>query len=177
MTAQERASWPVATHMQRVQFMAEVYSANTSTWYLNSEMKANFSKAYDYWFSGAFKNTNPNWYANQISKLQYIRMCPGLTNSSAAIPTYAGRACLLMRSELTTTQHTNCLDLGAKANWTDWTGQNVVWQAEARLFFALMENDFDLALACVNAIKSVLVLAPGTEEGIKVVRSASQHKT
>jgi chondroitin AC lyase len=82
-----------------------------------------------------------------------------------------------MRSELTTTQHTNCLDLGAKANWTDWTGQNVVWQAEARLFFALMENDFDLALACVNAIKSVLVLAPGTEEGIKVVRSASQHKT
>lgn len=68
LTAQERASWPVATHMQRVQFMAEVYSANTSTWYLNPEMKANFSKSYDYWFSGAFKNTNPNWFANQISK-------------------------------------------------------------------------------------------------------------
>ncbi len=75
-----------------------------------------------------------------------------------------------MRNDITQTQRQNCLVIGARANWTDWTGQNVMWQAEARLFFALMTDDFNLVMACVEAIKSVLVITPGLEEGIKVVR-------
>lgn len=47
-----------------------------------------------------------------------------------------------------------------------------MWQAEARLFFALMADDLNLVMACVEAIKSVLVITPAREEGIKVVRMA-----
>lgn len=65
-TAQDKVAWPAADHWQRLMYMAEAYNLNTSAWYQNSGMKANFSKAFDYWFSGLFNNINPNWWFNQI---------------------------------------------------------------------------------------------------------------
>src|SRR5262249_24786782 len=119
-----QTNWTPLTHVTRLEAMAELCSASSSSLYHNATLGADISKAFDYWISVDPMSTN--WFDNDIATPQNLGETMVLVSNTILSPTQIANGQTILAR--------------AKANIPSQTGQNVVDEAIAGVYSAIVSG-------------------------------------
>ncbi|CAE6469661.1 unnamed protein product, partial [Rhizoctonia solani] len=190
-----RSSWPAGGHWTRLLEMAVAYRGGVARYKHNADLRLAIQKAMGYWFANdysvigdgscmdrEFLKSNhcpcgtpglwgPNWYSNVIQ-----------------VPSRAGKACVLLRSELTSKELAMCTLMTARAYAPFYrdpqpgylSGANVMDIAVIGILAGLLENNrvgnvSRIADAYERVHEQALVQSGDRVDGIKPDGSFQQH--
>ena len=152
-----QTNWTPLTHLTRLESMAELYSASSSSLYHNATLGADISKAFDYWISVDPMSTN--WFDNDI-----------------ATPQNLGQTMVLVsKTILSSTQIANGQNIlaRAKGDIPSQTGQNVVDEAIAGVYSAIVSGSSADMSSAFGSIGGTITVIPGN--GIQADHSYMFH--
>ena len=145
-----QTNWTPLTHLDRMEAMAQDYSASSSSLYHNATLAADISSAFNYWISA--NPTSTNWFDNDI-----------------AAPQALGDSMVLIGSTLSSTQISQGQTvLGrAAADIPNESGQNVVDEAIAGIDSAIVAGSSTSMSTAFGEIGGTIFVAPLSQDGIE----------
>ncbi|KAK4511950.1 uncharacterized protein ATC70_003949 [Mucor velutinosus] len=181
-----RANWPAQQHFIRIVSMASQYRADPAN---STQLLPYISKAMDYWFD---HNYTPDACLDQGGLPNSECPCgtPGFWNTNwfgqmILMPKLISNTCVLLKSNLTTTQRGNCTLVSQRVyNRIDtdvlgigpMTGANMLDAATSVLNLGLLTDNETLARDALNHFYNQTTITPGTGvDGVKVDGSYLQH--
>ncbi|KAL0139786.1 chondroitin AC/alginate lyase [Mucor lusitanicus] len=181
-----RANWPAQQHFIRIVTMASQYRADPAN---STQLLPYISKAMDYWFD---HNYAPDACLDQGGLPNSECPCgtPGFWNTNwfgqmILMPKLISNTCILLKSNLTTTQQGNCTLVSQRVyNRIDtdvlgigpMTGANMLDAATSVLNLGLLTDNETLARDALNHFYNQTTITPGTGvDGVKIDGSYLQH--
>ncbi|CAO0793159.1 unnamed protein product [Mucor circinelloides] len=181
-----RANWPAQQHFIRIATMASQYRADPTN---STQLLPYIQKAMDYWFDN---NYAPDACLDQGGLPNSECPCgtPGFWNTNwfgqmILMPKLISNTCILLKSNLTTTQRGNCTLVSQRVyNRIDtdvlgigpMTGANMLDSATSALNLALLTDNETLARDALNHFYNQTIITPGTGiDGVKIDGSYLQH--
>ncbi|KAG1112052.1 hypothetical protein G6F42_014854 [Rhizopus arrhizus] len=181
-----RANWPAQQHFIRIATMASQYRADPTN---STQLLPYIQKAMDYWFDN---NYAPDACLDQGGLPNSECPCgtPGFWNTNwfgqmILMPKLISNTCILLKSNLTTTQRGNCTLVSQRVyNRIDtdvlgigpMTGANMLDSATSVLNLALLTDNETLARDALNHFYNQTIITPGTGiDGVKIDGSYLQH--
>ncbi|KAI8882026.1 polysaccharide lyase family 8 protein, partial [Backusella circina FSU 941] len=179
-----RANWPAQQHIVRLVTMASQYYTDPS-----SNLLPNISKGLDYWFN---RDYTQDACLDQGGLTNSTCPCgtPGLWNTNwfaqmILMPRLITNACLLIKSNLTSTQLGNCTRTGQRplARIDTWvygigymTGANMLDVATTIINLGLVTNNETTVQTGINHFYNQTLITPETgADGIKIDGAYLQH--
>ncbi|KAB5588550.1 hypothetical protein CTheo_8008 [Ceratobasidium theobromae] len=191
----QRSSWPAGGHWSRILDMAAAYRGAVPEYKDDSNLRSAIRNAMGYWFNNDYStigdgscmdrdflpNNNcpcgtpgfwgPNWYSNVIQ-----------------VPTRSGKACTLLRSDLTDSELANCTLIASRAYAPFYrdpqpgyvSGANIIDMAVIGISAGLLENNAKgnasrIADAYGRVHGQVIIQDQDGVDGIKPDGSFQQH--
>ncbi|CAE6479342.1 unnamed protein product [Rhizoctonia solani] len=191
-----RASWPAGAHWSRILKMAVAYKGGITDYEGNPELLSALRLAMGHWFANDYSTIGdgscmdrdflssnncpcgtpglwgPNWFSNVIQ-----------------VPTFSGKACTLLRSELRKTELGNCTLIASRAYAPFYrnpqpgyvSGANIIDMAVIGIAAGLLENNGTgnasrIADAYARVHDQVIIQPEDRVDGIKPDGSFQQHK-
>ncbi|KAG9111449.1 hypothetical protein FRC07_008050, partial [Ceratobasidium sp. 392] len=199
--AAQRANWPAAVgHWNGVLAMTAAYHGGTGRpdleQYVKSPaLRAKITSAMGYWFANDFSTIGNGACLDDGGRDGGLCPCPtpGLWNTNwysnvILVPTAAGKACLMLRDELSPTEHGNCTLITARAYAPFYrrpqpgyvSGANIIDIASIGIAAGLLENNragnaSRIADAYQRVHNEVVVHPEDRVDGIKPDGSFQQH--
>lgn len=146
---QRRHNWAAQQHLDRLLLLARAQRVRPDDRRLHS-----IKLTLDYWLKR--DPQNPNWWHNEIG-----------------VPQMVGTVALLLRDELSREQLAGVSRILRRANWSRWTGQNLVWGATNQIMLGLVENDASLVSPAYARLYEEIRIT--NREGIQADYSFHQH--
>eukprot|EP01113_Clastostelium_recurvatum_P009849 TRINITY_DN1479_c0_g1_i3.p1 TRINITY_DN1479_c0_g1~~TRINITY_DN1479_c0_g1_i3.p1 ORF type:complete len:749 (-),score=114.23 TRINITY_DN1479_c0_g1_i3:96-2282(-) len=154
---QNRVYWNTAQHLNpRALSLVLAYTTPGQPLYNSSSLLSSISNVIDVWVKNDFQN--PNWWYNDIF-----------------VPTAVGELSVLFYEHETLAQRAGFQTVLQRANYTAWTGANLVWMATVHIYHGLSYNEHDDVLAALQRIYKEIAITYATADGIKVDGTFYQH--
>jgi chondroitin AC lyase len=140
-----QTNWVPLTHLQRMDDMSKLYSAPSSSLYHNATLGADLSKAFDYWISANPMSTN--WFDNDIAAPQALGGAMVLISNQVLSPAQISQGQTILGR--------------AKANIPSQTGQNVVDEAIAGIYSAIVSGSSSDMASAFGSIGGTITVVAG----------------
>ncbi len=114
--------------------------------------------ALQWWISHDPKN--PNWWWNQIG-----------------VPRFVGETAVFLGDALAADQRPATEKILKRADWTKWTGQNLVWGCQIQVLRGLVTGEMKTVEQGFQRMYEEVTTAPPTGEGIEPDFSFHQHRS
>lgn len=150
-SSQDRVNWPAEEHMVRVVEMGAAWRTANGT----AALRSATLRALDGWLDRDLQDAN--WWFNQI-----------------AIPLAVSKTLILL-GELPANTTAGCLRIVARANYSRWTGANLVDMVKIHITAGAAEGDRAGVAAAFAAGWGELRVAHQPDDDIQVDRSFHQH--
>lgn len=159
---QHVSQWRASVHLERLNLLASASYEARHNGSPNAALDAAAVHALRCWLGKDLHN--PNWWWNEIGA-----------------PKAIGRAAVLLSPGLTADDIERVTKVLLRANWSRWTGQNLVWGADIELMRGLLQNDPALVREAFDRMYQEIRIVPLWKadgkpgEGIEADGSFHQH--
>ncbi|KAG8693994.1 hypothetical protein FRC09_010133 [Ceratobasidium sp. 395] len=193
----QRANWPAGVgHWTGVLAMTAAYHGGTGRpdlekYVKSPTLRAKITSALGYWFANDFSTIGNGACLDDGGKAGGLCPCgtPGLWNTNwysnvILVPTAAGKACLLLRDELSPTEYGNCTLITTRAYAPFYrkpqpgyvSGANIIDMASVGIAAGLLENNRAGNVSRIaDAYQRIVVHPEDRVDGIKPDGSFQQH--
>jgi chondroitin AC lyase len=149
-----RTRWSPGQHLERILLMSKAYRAARDANKSDPALKEKIDLALSHWLDHDYKN--PNWWWNEIG-----------------VPQFVGETLLLLSPEVPRAQLNKGLEILRRADWSKWTGQNLVWGVSIQIVRGILEENVETISAGYSRMYQEVRIT--TEEGIQPDYSFHQH--
>jgi chondroitin AC lyase len=154
-TNQDRASWEICRHLDRVRILARALSEADITASKKMEIESTAFRALDFWLAKRFQSAN--WWWNQIG-----------------VPKAMCDIIVLFGDQLTGVRRTQALEVLAQSGKAkSGSGANTIWIADLALQHGALTHDARTVAECSRIIGDEIKIT--TEDGIQPDYSFHQH--
>lgn len=152
----DRARWAPAAHVSRMLAMARAYRAPGGELNGDKALRDRILLAYDCWIKRDLRC--PNWWYNEIG-----------------VPQTLGATMILFDDQLSPLQKSAGIAILNRANWTRWTGQNLVWGVTIQIVRGCLENSPETVRQAYDRMYDEIRIAKIGQEGVQADFSFHQH--
>ncbi|NLD87418.1 MAG: hypothetical protein GX633_04085, partial [Clostridiales bacterium] len=154
--------WSASFHLSR---LYEIYLSRYSESQDVFEDKSfldDYISALDFWLDNDFQN--PNWWRMEIG-----------------IPGQLAKLCLLLGDRLSPDRRQKACEIVSRSSVSHnsralkWTGANLLWAVRCTIYYAMLSGEKALIKPCTTRLAEEIVIAEGSNEGIKPDFSFYQH--